>query len=385
MTELQMLPPLSAAEYEALKADIAARGQHTPAIIDEDGALLDGFHRQQACEELGVQLITAPRSFPSRAHAKAFALAANMSRRHLSPEQAAELRETVKAVYFELRQEGCTQPQAAGLLGVAQPTGASWEGESNITGNKAFPDQRLSVPRDHRDVIWQRHQAGEPLRMIAADYKISRQRAGQIVRQVQARLDKPQPRTSTPAWPDSRFSALVIDPPWPMPKIEREVRPDQSESLDYATLPVDCGEDKHQEMPLCCLHGIPVPALADQRGAHIYLWVTHRFLPAGLALLKAWEVRYQCVMTWRKNVGPTPFSWMYDTEHVLFGRVGDLPLAQLGLRLSFDAPVRGHSVKPDVFYERVIAASPDPRLEVFARRERDGFTAWGNEVASADV
>jgi N6-adenosine-specific RNA methylase IME4 len=56
-------------------------------------------------------------------------------------------------------------------------------------------------------------------------------------------------------------------------------------------------------------------------------------------------------------------------------------LQRLGMRLSFEAPVRGHSVKPDVFYERVLEATPGPRVEMFARRNRDGFTAWGNEVA----
>jgi N6-adenosine-specific RNA methylase IME4 len=55
------------------------------------------------------------------------------------------------------------------------------------------------------------------------------------------------------------------------------------------------------------------------------------------------------------------------------------------MRLSFEAPVQGHSVKPEVFYDRVIAASPGPRVEMFSRRARDGFTAWGNEVADAVV
>ncbi|MGH3428196.1 MAG: MT-A70 family methyltransferase, partial [Mycobacteriales bacterium] len=99
-----------------------------------------------------------------------------------------------------------------------------------------------------------------------------------------------------------------------------------------------------------------------------------------LSLLEAWGFRYQCVMTWRKNVGITPFSWMYDTEHVLFGTRGNLPLEKLGQRLSFEAPTVGHSVKPDVFYDRVTAASPGPRIEMFARRQRDGFESWGNEV-----
>lgn len=170
------------------------------------------------------------------------------------------------------------------------------------------------------------------------------------------------------ALPDGTFRAIVIDPPWPMPKIERHERPRQDEEVDYPT------------MTLEEITALPVGDLAESTGAHIYLWVTHKFLPAGLDLLDAWGFNYQCVMTWRKNVGITPFSWMYDTEHVIFGRRGNLPLEQLGLRLSLDAPAIGHSIKPDAFYERVLAASPGPRLEMFARTRRDGFVPWGNEV-----
>ena len=109
--------------------------------------------------------------------------------------------------------------------------------------------------------------------------------------------------------------------------------------------------------------------------------MTHKFLPDGLSLFKTWGFSYQCVMTWRKNVGITPFSWMYDTEHVLFGRRGNLPLTQLGLRLSFEARVTGHSIKPDIFYDRVRAASPGPRLDMFPGVEHEGFEPWGLEAS----
>jgi N6-adenosine-specific RNA methylase IME4 len=113
----------------------------------------------------------------------------------------------------------------------------------------------------------------------------------------------------------------------------------------------------------------------------VYLWVTQHYLPVGLRLLDAWGVDYECTLTWIKNVGITPFSWMYSTEHVLFGHVGSLTVLRKGLRLDFTASVRGHSVKPDVFYERVLQASPSPRLDMFARRQRAGFAAWGAEVS----
>lgn len=116
----QFLPPLSRSEYEALKADIAARGGlHSPVVVDENGQVLDGHHRLKACEELGIDPSVEPRSFPSEAHKEAFALAANLSRRQLSPEQRATVREYQRQVYLDLREAGCTQPEAAGLVGAS--------------------------------------------------------------------------------------------------------------------------------------------------------------------------------------------------------------------------------------------------------------------------
>jgi N6-adenosine-specific RNA methylase IME4 len=177
-------------------------------------------------------------------------------------------------------------------------------------------------------------------------------------------FDEPEPEVPLPP---GTYRAITIDPPWPIEKIERLERTNQ-EDLDYQTMSLDE------------IRALPVPDLADEAGCHVYLWVTHRFLPDGLDLLDRWGARYQCVMTWVKNVGITPFSWMYSTEHVLFGRIGSLPLDQLGLRLDFAAPVQGHSRKPDVFYERVCQASPGPRLAMFERGGRDGFEVWGDEV-----
>ena len=171
---------------------------------------------------------------------------------------------------------------------------------------------------------------------------------------------------------DGTYRAIVIDPPWPMKKIERAERPDQGIELDYPALTLEQIADETI---------VPVRTHAANDGCHLYLWVTHKYLPAGLELLDAWGFHYQCVMTWRKNVGITPFSWMYDTEHVLFGHPRQPTPGTQRLAAVLRSPRTGHSIKPDMFYERVIAASPGPRIDMFARRERDGFDVWGNEVA----
>lgn len=188
---------------------------------------------------------------------------------------------------------------------------------------------------------------------------------------VTAEFSAPPPEPETPPLPEGRYRCVILDPPWPIEKIEREVRPNQGQFVDYHVWSLDEIGKKI---------GDYLQEKADKTGCHVYLWVTHRHLPEAFKLFGKWGVRYQCLMTWKKNVGMTPYSWMYDTEHVLFGRIGGLALTENGLRLWFEAPVTRHSEKPEVFYDRVRAASPEPRLDLFAREHREGFTVWGDEV-----
>jgi len=169
--------------------------------------------------------------------------------------------------------------------------------------------------------------------------------------------------------PDGIFRTIVVDPPWPMAKIEREVRPLQGPVLDYLTMSL---ED---------IASLPIGAKAAPDGCHLYLWTTQKFLPDALKIAEGWGFKYQCLLTWVKNVGITPYSWMYSTEHVIFARLGSLDLLRLGVRLDFNASVREHSRKPDEFYEIVRMVSPVPRADIFSREERHGFTGFGDEIS----
>ena len=43
-----------------------------------------------------------------------------------------------------------------------------------------------------------------------------------------------------------------------------------------------------------------------------------------------------------------------------------------------------HSAKPDVFYELIEGFYPSlPRIELFSRLPREGWSAWGNQVVAA--
>lgn len=112
----QVLPGLSAEEYEALKADIAQRGVQVPVEYDEDGNILDGYHRVRACQELGI--IDWPkvvRRGLTEEQKIEHALALNLHRRHLTREQRREL-------VVRLRQQGWSLRRIAERLGVHHDT-----------------------------------------------------------------------------------------------------------------------------------------------------------------------------------------------------------------------------------------------------------------------
>src|SRR5262249_41743561 len=46
------------------------------------------------------------------------------------------------------------------------------------------------------------------------------------------------------------------------------------------------------------------------------------------------------------------------------------------------APRQGRAVKPDASYRMIEAMSPEPRLELFARRKLPGWFVWGDQIDS---
>jgi ParB-like chromosome segregation protein Spo0J len=80
----QLLPPLSADEYAALRSDILTHGVQIPIVRTPDGRIIDGHHRQAIAEELGIDCPAIVVDLDDQAATEA-ALRVNLLRRHLGP------------------------------------------------------------------------------------------------------------------------------------------------------------------------------------------------------------------------------------------------------------------------------------------------------------
>ena len=146
----QLLPPLSAEEYQALKADIAMVGVRLPIVVDAaTGAVLDGHHRLRAVEELraeGHKVADFPRQVVRLASDEDrvdLVLAANLFRRHLTRAQRQKL-------VADLRDKGWSVRRIADVLGASKSTVADdVAGVQNRTPSAGHP-QSAVIGRDQK-------------------------------------------------------------------------------------------------------------------------------------------------------------------------------------------------------------------------------------------
>jgi len=184
----------------------------------------------------------------------------------------------------------------------------------------------------------------------------------EILRRIQ-RAQVAKTRAETPRQIDDPYDVIVIDPPWPMEKIERDLRPMQGE-VDYPTMTIDE------------IKAMNLPATDD---CHLWLWTTHRFLPDALVILEAWAFRYVCAFVWHKPGGFQPVGLpQYNCEFALYARKGTPKFIDTqAFNVCFNAPRTEHSAKPEAFYEIVRRVTVGDRLDMFNRRPIEGFDTWG--------
>ena len=174
--------------------------------------------------------------------------------------------------------------------------------------------------------------------------------------------------------PTKRYPCVICDPPW-----RYDLRAQDKTHRARAPYPTMTQEE---------LRGMPIGLWAADR-AHLFLWVTNAFIAEGLELVRMWGFEYKTLLTWVKgrfeagrlvaHIG-TGNYFRNNTEHVLFGVRGSLPVLNHDTPTAFIAPRGEHSEKPAAFYDIVQHMSMGPYLDVFARSQRFGFDTWGDEA-----
>jgi N6-adenosine-specific RNA methylase IME4 len=126
------------------------------------------------------------------------------------------------------------------------------------------------------------------------------------------------------------------------------------------------------------IKALPVGGLAAP-DAILWLWTTNAHLADAFDVLRAWGFCYKTMLTWGKSRFGTGDWLRGQTEHCLLGVRGRPRVRLTNQSTLLLAPARGHSQKPQEFYELVEGLCPGAKVELFARRQRPGWAAHGNQ------
>ena len=394
-----IFPLMEGEEFKALVNDIKLNGLLEPIWLYQNH-IIDGRNRYRACLEAGVE--PEYQEWSGEGSLIAFVISKNLKRRHLTTTQlsfvslaaepfyAAEAKERQQAAggdrKSEIYQESVNQKigepipidyhttQAAAQVAKDFGTNRQYVADAKKLNNTAplvaeqakagridMPAAKVlsTLPEDYLAPYLEKIKQGE--KFTETEAKRAIQDYKHIV--VSDKLNAISTLETKAA--EGVYDVIVIDPPWPMQKIERDIAPNQV-GFDYPTMTLEAIRD------------LTIPTAED---CHVWLWTTHKFLPDAFNILNSWGLTYICTFVWHKPGGFQPFSLpQYNCEFALYAHKGNPTFIDTkDFKLCFDAAREGHSVKPEEFYSMVRRVTAGRRLDMFNRRYIEGFDTWGKE------
>lgn len=168
---------------------------------------------------------------------------------------------------------------------------------------------------------------------------------------------------------DNAFDIVLADPPWKFSS-NSAAKPGRNAMRHYP-----CMSDRE----ICAL---PVRDWA-KKDALLFLWTTAPMLERSMAVYKAWGFKYVSHRVWVKEHAGTGFWVRNRHEVVLMAKRGKFPCPKPAPFADsvMTGGQREHSRKPETLQDQIDEVWPDAaKLEMFARREREGWTSWGNQT-----
>jgi len=172
-------------------------------------------------------------------------------------------------------------------------------------------------------------------------------------------------------------SVLCADPPWPF----EDALPGKTRGA----------RRQYKLMAIADICRFPLPPMRDD--AILFMWRVSAMVPEAYEVVKAWGFEHKSEIVWQKMTthGKKHFGLGHTVrashESVIIAVRGKPKLKLRNVRSTFSAPTprdeKGkiiHSAKPEAFYDLVEELAAGPYAELFARRQRPGWSCFGNQL-----
>ena len=162
-----------------------------------------------------------------------------------------------------------------------------------------------------------------------------------------------------------KYPIILADPAW-----EYDFSVSDSRKIENQYLPTSLDDMKRLRLPA-----------ADN--CVLFMWATSPKLREALDLMLSWGFEYKTCAIWEKDQIGMGYYFRQKHELLLVGGKGTLQLPDDNKKPEsvFHAPRTEHSEKPDIVYQIIETMYPSyKKLEMFARKAREGWDVWGDEL-----
>ena len=267
-----LIPPLQPHELSGLEESIKQDGCRDPICVWGD-VLIDGHNRFEICERIGRPYQVKVMTFVDRLDAMAWIIKNQRSRRNLTPDQHGCLAvvegELMSKITMRDRASKGTPAREAKKSGTlvmdvitkVEPKERTRKESAKAHCVSEWKVQKSKEVKDAKPELFKQVMSGE-VKLADAVREVKREAVIEKLENIATKQAKALVGV---------YDVIVIDPPWAMEKIERDVAPAQV-AFDYPT------------MSLEELTNLKIPTAQD---CHVWLWTTHKFLPMAFRLLSA--------------------------------------------------------------------------------------------------
>lgn len=365
----QLIAPLSVDERDQLEANlVAAKGARDPLVV-WDGLLLDGHNRYEICRRLDLPFKIRTVTLPDRTAARIWIRWNQLGRRNLTDDQRAM---QVAGLVEDLAAQS-RHARAATAVDVREQKA----GRRPISGDAAAPkikQERVRAKTSKRARVSERKVKRAQLLKRRAPALAKKVAAGALTLVEAVRQIKPQIRAEKLAaavWPEGKYGVMLADPPW---------RPDEG-LLD----PTRRIENQYPTLTLPEIVALaPQVAALAAADCVLLLWATTQKIAEATAVIEAWGFTVKSGAVWIKNSIGMGY-WFRARHELLILATRGAPMTPLEANRPDSVIVadrKGHSEKPDVVYRLIEQMFPGvPKVELFARAQREGWAHGTNESA----
>lgn len=349
-----IFPMIEGDGLENLKQDIKEHGQLEPVILYE-GKILDGRNRYRVCKELGLNVKTEEYKGEKPLE---FVISLNLKRRHLTPSQSGCIANDI----LPMLEEEARKRSLANLK------------QNNTEVEKLPPREKSAVQAGklfnvNEKYVREAKKLKETSPELFEEVRLGRKNFSEIKKeQKKEKIIKQKEELTKKALqePKGEYDVIAIDPPWSYEQGFSEY--DEKGHRGTTPYPV---------MNLEELKKLKLPMAKD---CVVWLWVTNSMFKEAMELTEEWGLERKTILTWNKELMGVGHFLRNITEHCIVCFKGKPYFNNTKWTTLISEKRTTHSTKPEIFYKMVEEICAGKKLDYFARKKRDGWDCYGDEV-----